>query len=166
MACDESLCHFVAPLGDARVLLTLLTTWLVYAGLFLVYTYIGSSFDRATGGDARVLAALLLLWGVAATVGNVLAGRLTDRYGSRRIINASKRSSHWPSPCHGRRLWPTQRARSSSDIPLVRFSEERSVAIVTSLSAVPNPSVMLSFFAFAIVARCFAGTFTRDAYTT
>lgn len=84
-----SLGRRLSPLSDARVLLTLLTTWLVYAGLFLVYTYIGSSFDRATGGDTRVLAGLLLLWGVAATVGNLAAGRLTDRFGSRRIINAS-----------------------------------------------------------------------------
>jgi MFS transporter, DHA1 family, inner membrane transport protein len=84
-----SLARRLAPLGDARVLLTLLTTWLVYGGLFLVYTYIGLSFDRATGGDARVLSVLLLLWGVAATVGNLAAGRLTDRFGSRRIINAS-----------------------------------------------------------------------------
>lgn len=79
----------LAPLADPRVLLTLLTTWLVYAGLFLVYTFSSASFDRATGGDARVLAGLLLLWGVAATVGNLLAGRLTDRYGSRRIINTA-----------------------------------------------------------------------------
>jgi len=84
-----SLARRLAPLADARVLLTLLTTWLVYAGLFLVYTYIGSSFDRATGGDARVLAGLLLLWGAAATLGNLVAGRLTDRLGSRRIINAA-----------------------------------------------------------------------------
>jgi predicted MFS family arabinose efflux permease len=84
-----TLARRLAPLGDARVLLTLLTTWLVYAGLFLVYTYIGSSFDRATGGDARVLAGLLLLWGVAATAGNLAAGRLTDRFGSRRIINVA-----------------------------------------------------------------------------
>jgi len=84
-----SLARRLAPLGDARVLLTLLTTWLVYAGLFLVYTYIGSSFDRATGGDARMLAGLLLLWGVAATAGNLAAGRLTDRFGSRRIINVA-----------------------------------------------------------------------------
>ncbi|MGF6411578.1 MFS transporter [Paraburkholderia sp. MM5482-R1] len=79
----------LTPLGDTRVLLTLLTTWLVYAGLFLTYTYIGLTFDRATGGDARVLAGLLLLWGVAATVGNFAAGRLTDHFGSRRIINAA-----------------------------------------------------------------------------
>lgn len=84
-----SLSRRLAPLGDSRVVLTLLTTWLVYAGLFLVYTYIASSFDRATGGDPRVLAGLLLLWGVAATLGNLAAGRLTDRFGSRRIINAT-----------------------------------------------------------------------------
>jgi DHA1 family inner membrane transport protein len=84
-----TLARRLAPLGDARVLLTLLTTWLVYSGTFLVYTYIGLSFDRATGGDARVLAGLLLLWGVAATVGNLVAGRLTDRFGSRRIITAA-----------------------------------------------------------------------------
>lgn len=84
-----SLARRLAPLADSRVLLTLLTTWLVYTGLFLVYSYIGSSFDRATGGDARVLAGLLLLWGVAATVGNLVAGGLTDRFGSRRIINVA-----------------------------------------------------------------------------
>jgi multidrug resistance protein len=84
-----SLARRLAPLADSRIVLTLLTTWLVYAGLFLVYTYIGSSFDRATGGNARVLAGLLLLWGAAATVGNLVAGRLTDRLGTRRIINAS-----------------------------------------------------------------------------
>jgi predicted MFS family arabinose efflux permease len=49
----------------------------------------------ATGGisggarTARPRAGLLLLWGVAATVGNLAAGRLTDHFGSRRIINAA-----------------------------------------------------------------------------
>jgi len=84
-----SLARRLEPLSDSRVLLTILTTFLTYAGLFLVYTYIGSSFDRATGGNASVLAGLLLLWGVAATVGNLAAGRLTDRFGSRKIINVS-----------------------------------------------------------------------------
>jgi DHA1 family inner membrane transport protein len=84
-----SLARRLQPLADARVLLTLLTTWLAYGGLFLVYTYIGLSFAGATGGDARVLAILLLVWGVAATIGNLVAGRLTDRFGSRRIINGA-----------------------------------------------------------------------------
>jgi len=84
-----SLSKRLAPLGDSRVLLTLMTTLLTYAGLFLVYTYIGLSFDRATGGNPRVLAVLLLLWGVSATVGNLVAGKLTDRFGSRHIIVAA-----------------------------------------------------------------------------
>ncbi|WP_228895916.1 MFS transporter [Pseudoduganella aquatica] len=76
----------LAPLKDSRVLLTLLTTLAAYSGMFAVYTYIGVTFDRVTGGRTEVLAGLLLLWGVAATVGNLSAGKLTDRFGSRAII--------------------------------------------------------------------------------
>jgi Arabinose efflux permease len=77
----------LAPLGDARVTATLLTTLLVLSGLYVVYNYISIAFDRATGGDGKTLAALLSVWGVAATIGNLAAGSLTDRLGSRRIIN-------------------------------------------------------------------------------
>jgi predicted MFS family arabinose efflux permease len=76
----------LAPLKDSRVLLTLLTTLTAYSGMFAVYTYIGVTFDRVTGGRTEVLAGLLLLWGAAATVGNLSAGKLTDRFGSRTII--------------------------------------------------------------------------------
>jgi predicted MFS family arabinose efflux permease len=86
---SASLRQRLAPLRDSRVALTLLTTLAAYAGMFSVYTYMGVSFDRATGGRPEVLAGLLLLWGVAATVGNLAAGRLTDRYGSRVIINGA-----------------------------------------------------------------------------
>jgi MFS transporter, DHA1 family, inner membrane transport protein len=77
----------LAPLADSRIALTLLTTLAAYGGLFVVYTYIGVTFDRATGGDGAVLAGLLFVWGIAATIGNLAAGRLTDRFGSRPIIN-------------------------------------------------------------------------------
>lgn len=76
----------LAPLKDSRVVLTLLTTLAAYSGMFAVYTYIGVTFDRVTGGKPEVLAGLLLLWGFAATVGNLGAGKLTDRFGSRTII--------------------------------------------------------------------------------
>jgi predicted MFS family arabinose efflux permease len=79
----------LAPLHDRRVALTLLTTLAAYAGMFAVYTYLGVTFDRATGGRPEILAALLLLWGVCATVGNLAAGRLTDRFGSRVVINST-----------------------------------------------------------------------------
>jgi len=79
----------LAPLADSRVALTLLTTLAAYAGMFSVYTYMSVSFDRATGGHPQVLAALLLLFGVASTVGNLAAGRLTDKIGGRAIINGA-----------------------------------------------------------------------------
>jgi len=79
----------LAPLADSRVALTLLTTLAAYGGLFVVYTYVGVVFDRATRGDGILLAGLLFTWGIAATAGNLVAGRLADRFGSRRIINVA-----------------------------------------------------------------------------
>jgi predicted MFS family arabinose efflux permease len=79
----------LAPLHDVRIALTLMTTWFAFGGLLLVYTYAGLVFDRVTGGDERVLAGLLLFWGVASTVGNALAGRLVDKFESRKIINGA-----------------------------------------------------------------------------
>lgn len=77
----------LAPLRDARIVSTLLTTMFAFGGFLMVYTYAGLVFDRATGGDERVLAALLLFWGVAATLGNIAVGKLVDRFDSRAIIN-------------------------------------------------------------------------------
>ncbi|MFC5187530.1 MFS transporter [Actinomadura harenae] len=79
----------VAPLADRRIVLTLLTTLLVYTGLYTVYSFIGESLDRATGGSGITLAALLFVWGLAATAGTLGSGRLVDGLGGRRIINAS-----------------------------------------------------------------------------
>jgi multidrug resistance protein len=91
LAPPVSLRQRLAPLSDSRVALTLLTTFCTYSGLFLVYTYLGVAFDRVTHGSATVLAGLLLAWGLAATIGNIAAGRLTDALGSRRIINGAIR---------------------------------------------------------------------------
>jgi predicted MFS family arabinose efflux permease len=79
----------LAPLRERQVASALATTVLAYAGLFSVYSYIALVFHRATGGNGRTLAALLLVWGVAATVGNLGAGHLTDRFGSRRIAHVA-----------------------------------------------------------------------------
>jgi DHA1 family inner membrane transport protein len=79
----------IAPLHDARIALTLLTTLFAFGGLLMVYTYIGVTFDRVTHNASGVLAGMLFVWGIAATVGNLLSGRLVDRFDSRRIINAA-----------------------------------------------------------------------------
>jgi len=77
----------LAPLLDPRVAWTLGTTLLVLAGLYTVYSYASVAFERATDGRSDILAMLIAIWGVAATLGNLVAGALTDRFGSRWIIN-------------------------------------------------------------------------------
>lgn len=78
----------LAPARDPRIALTLAATLLVLTGTFTVYTYIAEGMDRATGGSASVLAGLLVVWGVAATVGNLIGGAASDRFGTRAAIIA------------------------------------------------------------------------------
>lgn len=77
------------PIRDIRIALTLLTTLFANGGLLMVYTYIGLTFDRVTRGDPNILAGMLFLWGIAATVGNLVSGRLVDLFDGRWIINAA-----------------------------------------------------------------------------
>jgi MFS transporter, DHA1 family, inner membrane transport protein len=76
----------LAPLADARIGLTLATTFLFLSAAFTIYTYFAVVFDRAIAGNPTVLAGLLVVWGVAGTASNLLAGRLIDRIGSRRVL--------------------------------------------------------------------------------
>ena len=78
----------LAPVRDVRIALTLLTSLFAFGGFLMVYTYAGVVLQRVTHGDGRILAGMFLLWGVAATAGNLVTGRLVDRFESRNIINA------------------------------------------------------------------------------
>jgi predicted MFS family arabinose efflux permease len=78
----------LAPLADARVGLTLLTTLLVMSGIFIPYTYFTVVFDRAIGGNATMVGGLLVMWGLAGTISNLFAGRLIDSVGSRKVLVA------------------------------------------------------------------------------
>jgi MFS transporter, DHA1 family, inner membrane transport protein len=77
----------LAPLTNPGIRAALLTTFVPMFGIFMVYTYISLVFAHATAGDGARLAMLLSVWGVGATVGILCAGRLSDRFGSRRVIN-------------------------------------------------------------------------------
>jgi MFS transporter, DHA1 family, inner membrane transport protein len=79
----------IKPLGDAQVTGALLATFLVLAGLYTVYSYISVVFHPATRGDGTALAMLLSIWGLGAVAGSLAAGRLTDTYGSRAIVNVT-----------------------------------------------------------------------------
>lgn len=78
-----------APLASLRVGTVLLTILLLVAGQYSAYTFFGAVQDRATGGNGLVLSVLLFVYGVAATIGNVAAGALVDRFGNRRVLNAA-----------------------------------------------------------------------------
>ncbi|MGA0568492.1 MFS transporter [Rathayibacter sp. KR2-224] len=80
-----SLRQRVRPLADARVLATLGAALFVTTGFNVVYIFSAGVTSAATGGSGALLAVLLLAYGVAGVVGNVFAGPLTDRYGSRGI---------------------------------------------------------------------------------
>jgi predicted MFS family arabinose efflux permease len=81
-----SLKQRLVPLADPKIGLTLLTTLLTMSGIFTVYTYFTVAFDRVIGGNAVVLGTLLVLWGLAGTFSNLLAGRLIDVIGNRKVI--------------------------------------------------------------------------------
>ncbi|MFF1878112.1 MFS transporter [Leifsonia sp. NPDC058230] len=78
-----SLRQRIAPLADPRVLAPLGTTLLMIAGFNIVYIFSASVTHASTGGSGALLAALLLAYGVAGVAGNIVAGPLTDRFGSR-----------------------------------------------------------------------------------
>jgi len=74
-----------AVLADRRVLLTLVATLFVLCGFNVVYIFSSAVTAEVTGGSGALLAVLLLIFGISGVVGNLVAGRLTDRYGNRRV---------------------------------------------------------------------------------
>jgi len=74
-----------AVLADRRVLLTLVATLFVLCGFNVVYIFSSAVTATVTGGSGVVLAVLLLVFGISGVVGNLVAGRLTDRFGNRRV---------------------------------------------------------------------------------
>jgi DHA1 family inner membrane transport protein len=75
-----------SPLTDPRVARVLAGTLLAFVGIYLPYTYISAVFSPALHGDNNGVALLLLVFGLAGTAGNLVAGRLADRYGPRRVV--------------------------------------------------------------------------------
>jgi predicted MFS family arabinose efflux permease len=73
-----------AVLANHKTDLTLAATLLAVAGFNVVYIFSSAVTRQATDGNGGLLAGLLLVFGVSGIAGNLLAGRLTDRYGNRR----------------------------------------------------------------------------------
>lgn len=77
----------LAPLRDARIGWTLLTTYLGMAGNFLVYVYFSVVFDRVLV-NAVVFGALLVVWGASGTVTNIALSRVLDRTSPSKLMLA------------------------------------------------------------------------------
>ena len=76
----------LVPLADARIGLTLATSFLFGVGAFTIYTYFTVVFAGAIGGDPVKLAALLALFGLSGTAATLLSGRFVDRVGSHKVL--------------------------------------------------------------------------------
>jgi DHA1 family inner membrane transport protein len=79
----------LGALRDRPLVFTLLAGLLMFASFNSVYIFSSTITHAATGGSGSLLAVLLFAYGVAGIVGNVFAGPLTDRAGSRRFAIAT-----------------------------------------------------------------------------
>jgi predicted MFS family arabinose efflux permease len=81
-----SLSQRLAPVGDARVGLTLMAVFLFFNGSLMIYTYFAVVFERVIRGNSVVLGALLVIWGVAGMLSNLSAGRMIDKLGNHKVL--------------------------------------------------------------------------------
>lgn len=89
LAAGPELRERLAPLRDRRVIATLGTTVLAFVGIFIPYTYISEAYAPVTEGHGTRLTVLLLTFGIAGTIGNLAAGRLSDRHDPWKVVVAA-----------------------------------------------------------------------------
>jgi len=70
----------LAVLARPQVLMGLLTTVLGWVGVFAVFTYIAPILIRISGFSDSAVSPILLVFGGGLVVGNLLGGRLADRW--------------------------------------------------------------------------------------
>jgi predicted MFS family arabinose efflux permease len=75
-----------AVAADRRVVPVLGMTVLGCLAAFSVFTYISPLLAATAGVHGSVISLLLFAYGVGGAIGNSLSGRLTDRFGSQRLL--------------------------------------------------------------------------------
>lgn len=78
--------HNLLALIDRRLLGAAFVTVLAYTGSFCLFSYISPLLIDVTGMDAAWVSTMMLVYGVAAAIGNVVGGRMTDRLGSDKAV--------------------------------------------------------------------------------
>lgn len=71
---------------DRQVASLLATTLIAFTAVYIPYTFIDAMTAESTGKDGLRLAVLMFAVGVTGTVGNLVAGALTDRLGGARVV--------------------------------------------------------------------------------
>jgi DHA1 family inner membrane transport protein len=77
----SALAERLTPLRNRAILYYLLRALVVFTGIYIPYTYISVVYSPVTRAAPQWLSLFLFAFGVAGTVGNLLAGRLADRFG-------------------------------------------------------------------------------------
>lgn len=78
--------HNLLALIDRRLLGAAFITVLAYTGSFCLFSYISPLLIDVTGMDAAWVSTMMLVYGVAAAIGNVVGGRMTDRLGPDKTV--------------------------------------------------------------------------------
>ena len=78
--------YSLAALLDRRLLGATMVTVFAYTGSFCLFSYIAPLLIQATGLPPSKVGTVMLVYGVAATLGNVAGGRMTDRLGPDRAV--------------------------------------------------------------------------------
>ncbi|WP_241474678.1 MFS transporter [Nocardiopsis xinjiangensis] len=76
-------------LGRPQVLVSLLTTAMVFGGMFGVFTYIEPLLRDVTGYPAGAIPWLLVLFGAGLFLGNVVGGRAADKNADNAVLTLS-----------------------------------------------------------------------------
>ncbi|MEU4740862.1 MFS transporter [Actinosynnema sp. NPDC023658] len=75
-----------APAADRRVLMVLGLTVLACLAVFSVFNYIAPLLTRTAGVEGVAISVLLVAYGLGSVLGNWAAGRLTDRFDTRKLL--------------------------------------------------------------------------------
>ncbi len=73
-------------LFDGRLMTAASITVLAYTGSFCLFSYVSPLLLNVTGMAPGGVSAMMLVYGVAAAVGNIVGGRITDRMGADRAV--------------------------------------------------------------------------------
>ncbi|GAB3646858.1 MFS transporter [Glycomyces tarimensis] len=70
----------IRAVGNARVLMPLITGAVGFGGMFACYTYLTPILEDVTGLAPVAIAVTLAVFGIGMTCGNVLGGQIADRF--------------------------------------------------------------------------------------